>query len=467
MRKVPIVLIVVLCFSSSVSFIHTDASRLSTYWLYVGGTGPGNYTTIQDAINASDTGDTIFVYNGVYMEHVSVGAKDSLTLTGEDRASTIIDANWWYTAFSIGVCDGCHISGFTFRNATYDCCVLGDSEATHATNNTITGCIARNSLGAGVKLDSEGNLHNNTISNLEIFDCQTGFYLAEYASLVHDNRITGNIIHDNEIGMSCQESGDDRDGFTHNVFSDNTIYNNSYGCKFYHMFNDNILFHNSFVNNSINAFDEGVNTWYNTTLHEGNYYDDYTGEDLNGDGIGDTPYNVSGGNNQDLYPLMDPLYNDSMLIQPSNMTVPENTEFTVTVTTVMHQPLPAAHVSFNNLTKNTNATGAVTFIAPTIDNNTCYLITASKEGYLNASCTITVTDTPKTSPALVFGRITNLSTSDDSITFQAINTRIITLHPLTTSFYTSHETIIMSTTYKGLISQKIIFVITDYTYTKN
>ena len=33
-------------------------------WLYVGGSGPGNYTRIQDAIDNASDGDTVFVYSG-------------------------------------------------------------------------------------------------------------------------------------------------------------------------------------------------------------------------------------------------------------------------------------------------------------------------------------------------------------------------------------------------------------------
>lgn len=38
--------------------------------LYVGGSGPGNYTTIQSAINESSNGDTVFVYSGIYYDNV-------------------------------------------------------------------------------------------------------------------------------------------------------------------------------------------------------------------------------------------------------------------------------------------------------------------------------------------------------------------------------------------------------------
>jgi len=60
-------------------------------WLYVGGNGPGNYTRIQDAINDSAPGDTVYVYNGTYYETVSINVM-SLTLIGEDRETTVIDA---------------------------------------------------------------------------------------------------------------------------------------------------------------------------------------------------------------------------------------------------------------------------------------------------------------------------------------------------------------------------------------
>ena len=50
------------------------------------------------------------------------------------------------------------------------------------------------------------------------------------------------------------------------------------------------------------AWDNGNNTWNHSTLG-GNYWCNYTGEDADGDGFGDTPYNISGGTNQDFMPI--------------------------------------------------------------------------------------------------------------------------------------------------------------------
>ena len=60
--------------------------------LYVGGVGPGNYSSIQDAIDDANDGYTIFVYPGTYYENQIIIGKN-ITVTGAGASITIIDGN--------------------------------------------------------------------------------------------------------------------------------------------------------------------------------------------------------------------------------------------------------------------------------------------------------------------------------------------------------------------------------------
>ena len=81
-------------FSTTLAFNDSQDLLTTNYngnTLYVGGNGPGNYTTIQDAIDDANNGDTIYVYSGTYSENIELDKR--LNLIGEDKTTTIIDGS--------------------------------------------------------------------------------------------------------------------------------------------------------------------------------------------------------------------------------------------------------------------------------------------------------------------------------------------------------------------------------------
>lgn len=137
---------------------------------------------------------------------------------------------------------------------------------------------------------------NITIKNFTIKNSQIGINLKNSLNIT----IIENTIQQTDIGIKMDNS------------SNNTIYSNN------------------FINNIENAYDEYNNIWYNLDTTRGNYYDNYTKKDTNNDGIVDSPYNIPGGNNKDLYPLMQPITQKpyvSFIFSPITPTTQQTVQF--------------------------------------------------------------------------------------------------------------------------------------------
>jgi parallel beta-helix repeat protein len=218
--------------------------------IHVGGLGNANFSGIQDAIDAASPGDIIYVHPGVYYENIFIGK--TVTLMGDHPLTTILDGSEGREGYKIDVIE-----------VAADEVVIGE-------------LTLRNSVGNGAGVEIWPHYGYTSITNCSIYNTYYGisFYNSQ------SNYISG-----------C------------------TFYNNEYGfwqeCCCGYTCPSGLIYRNNFTGNTVQAFDKGQTTWYNGVT--GNYWSDYTGGDDNGDGIGDEPYGISGGDNRDYYPLIGPI----------------------------------------------------------------------------------------------------------------------------------------------------------------
>ncbi len=88
-----------------------------------------------------------------------------------------------------------------------------------------------------------------------------------------------------------------------NAVYGNNASDNKHGLRMDKNYN-NLIYGNNFIRNDINAYENASQNTWNTTI--GNYYSDYKGKDVDGNGIGDQPYHLPGmdSKSSDLRPLI-------------------------------------------------------------------------------------------------------------------------------------------------------------------
>ena len=216
-----------------------------------------------------------------------------------DRSNALFDGNG-HTLYGISISR----SNITVKN-----CII--------TSGTQFGQVHEGVV-AGIELNYATNVTvaNNTISEVLNFVAVFAYYETVSGIIVRgggSNILYGNNLLNNWQGMVFSDSSNNQI-FGNNITSnlDAQIGYSEIGGIYFDNSSNNIVYHNNFVvkmgAQAKNSYSNSVNFWDNDFPSGGNYWNGYTSTEINGSGIGNTPY-VLDSNNIDRYPLMRPFNN--------------------------------------------------------------------------------------------------------------------------------------------------------------
>ena len=199
--------------------------------LYVGGNGPGNYSSIQDAIDDAVDGDTVFVYDDSSPYNETIRIEKSINLQGEHRETTIITGDG-KTRVVTCIANQITVQSFTIENAQYGIYLDGTENCVISEN-----IVKDNYIGISLYNASDNLITENTA--------------------IHNNRTAIDVTHHSQYNIVSFNNASNNDlcgilfdfSPSNNTIANNTVVNNGVtGMRFYDTSN-NIIYGNRIVNN--------------------------------------------------------------------------------------------------------------------------------------------------------------------------------------------------------------------------
>jgi hypothetical protein len=231
-------------------------------WLYVGGSGPGNYSRIQDAVDNASDGDTVFVFDDSSPYYENILISTSLTLKGEQKTSTIIKGELdiamhgvTLTGFTIEDSEGVKISDYNGTGAEENPNVI-DRNIIRNVSGGVTVWVAGKTVGyfvisnniiyteaIGIQIFGK----NNTVFNNTIFFKNNGVFHVGIASLGDFNNISYNTVSGADLAIYIVKS------LKTVIYHNNIIENPGYGVYLLESSGGDMILQNNFMNNGENA----------------------------------------------------------------------------------------------------------------------------------------------------------------------------------------------------------------------
>jgi parallel beta-helix repeat protein len=319
MKRTPIQFICIIL----IFMLGTFATQAGAKVLIVDSSGGGNHTLIQEAVEGARTGDIIIVNPGVYRENIIVD-KDltilsNLSLSSNDTNRTFIigaasdsDVIDIYSNnvtiegfYIIGGSSGMERDLIGINLESVENCSVSNStlvlnDIGICLNNSTSNYLDNNLVSLGKKGISLVDSSENMVSNNTVIRDSYGFSLNNSTN----NTLINNTAEDNILGISLVKS--EGNIFTYNTLRGNAYAINGEAAKSNFIINntvslndiginlngslENTIYENRF-SNFLDVVDDGKNIWNSSS--KGNFWHNYSGQDADGDGIGDTPYVVN------------------------------------------------------------------------------------------------------------------------------------------------------------------------------
>ncbi|MBD3351130.1 MAG: hypothetical protein GF364_06560 [Candidatus Lokiarchaeota archaeon] len=277
----------------------------------------GGFPNYNAAIKLENTS-----FGVIYNNNLSANLGAGLILFQNSSDNLIINNSLLNNKYGIYIFQGCHFNQIrdnyinASTNSGISITVVPGYEkrcnSTYIYNNVIKHCVWGINLHTGENVNGT-KIHANNINHNDI-----GIRISDTADLYYHINLTisnNNITENNDKGIELAQINKSC------IFQNNISYNsiiNGYGIHLSSSVSNisvylnnithtlgiglyidedanqhNQIYNNTFTSNWVNGEDNGTNNQWNTT-NRGNYWDDYDGFDVDGDGIGETPYELPG-----------------------------------------------------------------------------------------------------------------------------------------------------------------------------
>jgi parallel beta-helix repeat protein len=271
-RRQSLVVVLIVMTSTLFSGLITLPGNVKAATLFVGGAGPGNYTSIQEAVNDSIIGDTVFVFSGTYEEFVSIDKR--ISLLGEDKNTTIISAPGGGDIVKI-TANGVSVRSFTITGAIWGRaaigidsaggCYIADNNLIHNDDGIHIQYSHLNIIVNNIITDTDGIRLENSIANNISNNILDRNYVNIWLVDSHRNVITGNSISDGHYaGISIKRSNK-------TVVTDNIVDSSRHGAGIliWHS-DDTILKGNELRHDGVHIDGETFSNWNSQTIDTSN-----------------------------------------------------------------------------------------------------------------------------------------------------------------------------------------------------